>query len=90
MGTWREILCIQEDRVVGNDNTVKWEGRSLQLPPSRLRPHFVKATVRVHEYPDGQVAIYWGPHRLADYAADGSMIAPAAGTLPDMASRDVA
>ena len=45
MGAWREILCIQEERTVGNDNTVKWERRSLQLPPSRLRPHFVKATV---------------------------------------------
>ena len=28
-------------------------GLSLQIPPSPLRPHFVKATVRVHEYPDG-------------------------------------
>ena len=23
IGAWREILCIQEDRKVGNDNTVK-------------------------------------------------------------------
>jgi len=74
MGAWREILCIHEERTVGNDNTVKWERRSLQLPPSRLRPHFVKATVRVHAYPDGQVAVYWGPHRLADYDADGSIV----------------
>ena len=70
-GAWREILCIQEDRRVGNDNTVKWRGLSLQLPPSRLRPHFVKAKVRVHEYPDGRLAVFWGPHRLADYDADG-------------------
>ena len=73
-GTWREILCIQEDRAVGNDNTVKWERLSLQLPPSRLRPHFVKVTVRVHEYPDGRLAVFWGPHRLADYDARGSII----------------
>jgi hypothetical protein len=66
MGAWREILCTQEERTVGNDNTVRWERRSLQLPPSRLRPHFVKATVRVHEYPDGRLAVFWGPHRLAD------------------------
>ncbi len=72
-GAWREILCIQEDRRVGNDNTVKWEGLSLQLPPSRLRPHFVKATVRVHEYPDGRLAVFWGPHRLADYDARGTI-----------------
>ena len=42
MGAWREILCVQEERTVGNDNTVKWQRLSLQLPPSRLRPHFVK------------------------------------------------
>jgi hypothetical protein len=71
---WREILCIQEDRRVGNDNTVKWRRLSLQLPPSRLRPHFVKATVQVHEYPDGQLAVFWGPHRLADYDPRGTII----------------
>ena len=76
IGAWREILCIQEDRTVGNDNTVKWQRTSLQLPPSRLRAHFVKATVRVHEYPDGQLAVFWGPHRLADYDAHGTIIQP--------------
>ena len=75
-GAWREILCVQEDRTVGNDNTVKWQRLSLQLPPSRLRPHFVKANVRVHEYPDGALAVYWGPHRLADYDAAGVMVQP--------------
>jgi transposase len=75
-GAWREILCIQEDRTVGHDNTVKWEGLSLQLPPSRLRPHFVKATVRVHAYPDGCLAVFWGPHRLGDYNPKGILIQP--------------
>jgi transposase len=74
MGAWREILCIQQDRTVGNDNTVKWRRLSLQPPPSRLRPHFVKAKVRVHEYPDGSLAVFWGPHRLADYQADGTIM----------------
>lgn len=73
-GAWRDILCIQEDRKVGNDNTVKWRRLSLQLPPSRLRPHFVRATVRVHEYPNGEIAVFWGPHRLVDYDATGSVI----------------
>jgi transposase len=73
-GAWREILCIQEDRTVGQDNTVKWESLSLQLPPSRLRPHFVKTTVRVHAYPDGGLAVFWGPHRLGDYDAKGSLV----------------
>lgn len=72
---WRETLCVQEDRTVGNDNTVKWAGMQLQLPPSRLRPHFVKATVRVHHYPDGTLAVFWGPHRLGDYDAAGRLLA---------------
>jgi hypothetical protein len=63
---WRDILCIQEERRVGNDNTVKWRGVTLQIPPSPLRPHFVRAMVRVHEYPDGRLASFHGPHRLAD------------------------
>jgi transposase len=71
---WAEILCVQEDRVVGNDNTVKWERLSLQLPPSRLRAHFVRASVCVHEYPDASLAVFWGPHRLADYDAKGIII----------------
>ena len=59
---------------MGNDNTVKWRRLTLQLPPSRLRPHFVQATVRVHEYPDGLLAVFWGPHLLAHYDVSGRII----------------
>jgi transposase len=68
----REILCIQEERRVGKDNTVKWKGLTLQIPATPLRPHFVRAIVRVHEYPDGSLAAFHGPHRLADYHSDGT------------------
>ena len=64
---WREVLCLQETRQVGNDNTVRWKRRSLQIPKSPLRPHFVRASVRLHEYPEGAVALFWGPHRIADF-----------------------
>jgi transposase len=73
---WREALCVIEDRTVANDNTIAWSGRRLQLPQSRLRPHFVKAVVRVHEYPGGTVSVFLGPHRLATFAADGQQISP--------------
>src|SRR3546814_12991431 len=69
-GAWREILCIQDERRVGNDNTVKWHGLHLQLPPRPLRPHFVTARVRVHEYPAGTHAVFLGPPPLAAYDAD--------------------
>ena len=76
-GAWREILCIEEERVVAKDNTLAWNGRRLQIPASRLRPHFVKASVRVHEYPDGTVSVFLGPHRLASYTAEGTEIVAA-------------
>jgi transposase len=71
-GVHRDILCVQEERVVGNDNTVRYRGLSLQIPPSPIRPHFVKVRVRVHDYPDGTLAIFHGPRCLARYATDGS------------------
>jgi transposase len=75
---WREILCVVEERTVGNDNTVAWNGKRLQLPESRLRPHFVKAQVRIHEYPEGTCAVFLGPHRLADYDGKGNQVVPSA------------
>ncbi len=47
-------------------------GRS-QILPSPLRPHFVRATLRIHEYPGGRLAVFHGPHRLADYDAEGKL-----------------
>jgi transposase len=71
-GAHRDILCVQEERVVGNDNCVRYRGLNLQIPPSPIRPHFVKVRVRVHDYPDGTLAIFHGPRCLARYRADGS------------------
>jgi hypothetical protein len=74
VGALDDMLCVQEARVVGNDNTVRYEGRVLQIPEQRHRRHFVKATVRVHKYPDGRLAIFHGPRQLADYEPGGSLI----------------
>lgn len=68
-----DILCHQEERIVGNDNTVRFERLVLQIPPSPWRPHFVKATVRVHRYPDDTLAIFHGPRCLARYDAQGGL-----------------
>ena len=54
------------ERRVGNGNTVAWHRLRLQIPPGPIRSHYVRAMVRVHEYPDDRLAIYHGPHRLAD------------------------
>ena len=70
----REILCIQEERVVGNDNCVHYQGLILQIPQDPYRFHYVKARVRVHAYPDGSYAVFHGPRKLARYDKDGSEI----------------
>jgi transposase len=69
-----EILCIQEERQVGNDNTVAFNRHRLQIPPSPLRAHFVKARVKVRQYPDGTHAIFYGPRCLGRYDAAGTLI----------------
>jgi transposase len=66
-----EILCVQEDRQVDKDNTVVFARVRLQIPPSPLRPHFVKARVRVRRYQNGSHAIFHGPRCLARYDAAG-------------------
>ncbi len=71
-GAHLDILCIQETRVVGNDNTVRYKRLTLQIPEDRHRHHYVKAKVKVHEYHQGQLAIVHGPRCLARYNPDGS------------------
>jgi hypothetical protein len=79
-----EILCSEEDRVVGRDNAVAYRGLYLQLPESRMRAHYVKARVKVREYPDGSLAIFHGPRCLCRYDQEGRPIATP--TLQSMAS----
>lgn len=75
-GALDDILCVHADRTVSNDNTVRYRGLSLQIPPDRHRHHYVKARVRVHEYPDGTLALFHGPRCLARYNAGGEPVEP--------------
>jgi transposase InsO family protein len=71
IGDLKEVLCVREQRIVTNDNCVRYDGRILQIPEQRHRRHFVKATVMVHHYPDGTLALFHGPRLLARYDAEG-------------------
>jgi len=68
-----EILCIEEERQVGNDNCVSYRTLKLQIPESPLRPHFVKARVKVHVYSDGSHALFHGPRCIGRYDANGAL-----------------
>jgi hypothetical protein len=68
-----EILCVQEERQVGNDNCVSFNRLKLQIPASPLRPHFVKARVKVRQYHDGTHAIFHGQRCLGRYDQKGAI-----------------
>jgi hypothetical protein len=74
VGDLENVLCIKEERTVGNDNTVRFERLVLQIPEQRHRRHFVKANVKVHRYLDGTMAIFHGPRKLANYTRDSGLI----------------
>lgn len=74
-----EVLCVQEDRQVGRDNCVHWQGKSLQIPPQAHRQHYVKVTVQVKHDTDGTLSIFDGPRCPARYDAHGNLQVAALG-----------
>ena len=66
-----DILCERFERTVGNDNCVRFDALSLQIPADRHRAHYVRAKVNVHRYADGTLAIFHGPRCLARYNTVG-------------------
>jgi transposase len=75
-GDLNEILCQQEERQVGKDNTVSFERLKLQIEPSPLRAHFVKATVTVRRYANHTIGLFYGPRCIGRYDAGGTAIKP--------------
>lgn len=71
-----DVLCEQFERTVGHDNCVAFEGRSLQIPASSHRMHYVKVKIRVNRYCDGRVAVFHGPRKLATYDVRGNLEKP--------------
>ena len=59
-----DVLCIQEERVVANDNTLRYKGEVLQILEDASRCSYAKCKVRVHEYLDGSLAVFHGPRKL--------------------------
>lgn len=66
-----DILCEQYERTVGNDNCIRFEGLTLQIPQDQYRFHYVRVKVRVHCYPNGELAIFHGLRKLATYDSLG-------------------
>ena len=74
VGDLTGVLCAKHERIVGNDNCVRFENLALQIPEQRHRRHYVRVAVQVRQYADGALAIFHGPRRLANYTSDGTLI----------------
>jgi hypothetical protein len=64
-----QILCHEEERVVGRDNTVSFEGRAFQLDRQRGRRSCAGLRVTIRRHLSGDYSIWRGPRRLGRYAA---------------------
>ena len=72
-GALDDTLCVQQERTVGNDNTVRYCGLNLQIPPdptdtTTSRQGSGCTNIR------GTIALFHGPRCLARYNADGEPI----------------
>ncbi|MEY3193468.1 MAG: hypothetical protein RI982_1250 [Bacteroidota bacterium] len=70
----QEILSIQEERIVAKDNTISYHNKTLQIPKAEDRYHYVKCKIMVHEYANGNLAIFHGPRKLAVYDNNGKLL----------------
>src|SRR5271157_245828 len=68
-----EILFVQEERQVDCDNCVSFRTLKLQIPESPMRPHFIKARIKVHVYPGGSHALFHGPRCIGRYDEKGAI-----------------
>jgi transposase InsO family protein len=89
MGTELEkIFSQQHDRVVDNDNTVRYENRCLQIAQQTFRFSLARCPVLVCEHLDQTLTVHYGHHVLGRYDAAGQPLAlPAQRPPTDPANR---
>ena len=69
-----KIFSHQEERVVGNDNTVTFGKLSLQIQPQTFRFSMARCRVLVCQHLDGTLSLYYGPHVLGRYNTQGEIL----------------
>jgi transposase len=71
-----QILCVEETRVVGNDNTVMLGRLCLQIPKQPGRNSCVGLHVSVRRHLDHTYSVWWGPRCLSRYDSRGRRVVP--------------
>ena len=72
----KRIFSHQEERIVGNDNTVTFGNLSLQVQPQTFRFSLAKCRVQVCRYLDDTIGLYYGHHLLGQYSPQGEALVP--------------
>lgn len=67
----KQILCWKEERVVANDNTISFQGRTYQIEASLQRISWAKCKVAVHVCLDGSLHIFYKRERIAYFKKAG-------------------
>jgi len=73
-GDLDRYLCIQEERTVGNDNTVRLGSLILQIEPQKFRFSLAKRRALVCRHLDDTITVRYGPHVLGRYSATGELL----------------
>jgi transposase len=68
-----KIFSQQQERVVDNDNTVRFEGRCLQIPQQTFRFSLARCRVLVCQHLDQTISVHYGHHVLGHYDAAGQI-----------------
>lgn len=68
-----KIFSQQQKRIVDNDNTVRFDGRCLQIPQQTFRFSMARCPVLVCEHLDQTLTVHYGHHLLGHYDAAGQL-----------------
>ena len=68
------VFAIQQERLVGNDNTIQFTNHVWQIPPTPFRSTLAGCRVLVYEHLNGSFSVGYGPHTVARFTAAGDPI----------------
>jgi hypothetical protein len=83
-----KIFSHQEERVVGQDNIVRFDNLQLQIESQTFRYSLARCRVLVCRHLDGSLSVYYGQHRLGHYDPNGN--AQAVRSAPRAGKRKIA
>lgn len=69
-----KVFSQQHERIVGNDNTVRYGNRCLQIPQQTFRFSLARCRVLVCEHLDQTLSVHYANHVLGRYDASGQSL----------------